>query len=397
MHRIALLENPVREYAWGSRTVLARLLGEPAPSAEPQAELWIGAHPTAPSFAVVEGVRLSLAELVARDPEAVLGRRVLARFGPRLPFLAKLLAAAKPLSLQAHPDAAQAREGYAREQARGIPLHAEGRSYRDASHKPELLCALEPFEALCGFRAPAEIRALLEALPAPGVREHLHGLLAGPQPLAGLLAGLLRLAPERRRALVAAAAAAAAGSSDPALAWIPRLAAEHPADAGALAPLYLRHLRLAPGEAIHLPARELHSYLGGFGIEVMASSDNVLRGGLTAKAVDVDELLRILRFAPGSVAPLRPEPDASGALVYRTPAQEFELSRLEVAPGRGFALPAERGVEVALCMRGALRVAAARSAVDLTPGRSALAPAAAGAYAVEGDGEAWRVRVAPQR
>ena len=145
MRRIALLENPVLDYAWGSRTAIATLLGQPGPAAEPQAELWMGAHPSAPSHVVVDGLRVSLVELVAKDPLAVLGPRVLARFGPRLPFLAKLLAAAAPLSLQAHPDAEQARAGFERENALGIPQGSARRCYRDASHKPELLCALEPF------------------------------------------------------------------------------------------------------------------------------------------------------------------------------------------------------------------------------------------------------------
>ncbi len=393
MRRIALLENPIRDYAWGSRSAIARLLDEAVPSPEPQAELWMGAHPVASSRVRVEGRRISLAEAVAADPEAILGPRVIARFGPRLPFLAKLLAAAAPLSIQAHPDARQAREGFAREQALGIPLDSEKRCYRDRSHKPELLCALEPFEALCGFRPPAEIAGLAERLGAPAPRAFVAAALARPAPLEELATRLLRLEPAPRRALVAEAAEAAAHVDDPALRWIARLADLHPGDGGALAPLFLRHFRLAPGEAIFLPPGELHTYLGGFGVEVMASSDNVLRGGLTAKHVDGDELLRILRFEPGSGRALCPEPDATGAAVYRTPAEEFELSTLRIGAGRGFESDGERGVELLLCTQGTAVVAAGGDRVDLRPGWSCLVPAAAGAYSIAGEGELHRVAV----
>ena len=393
MRRIARLENPIRDYAWGSRTAIARLLGEPVPAAGPQAELWMGAHPGAPSHAEVEGRRVSLAELVAEAPDAILGPRVLARFGPRLPFLAKLLAAAEPLSIQAHPDARQAREGFARENALGIPLDSEKRSYRDASHKPELLVALEPFEALRGFRPPEEIRRLAERLGAPALLSSVAAALERPAPLEALFAGLLRLDAGRRRELVAEAARASAASDDPTLAWIARLDRLHPGDSGSLAPVLLQHLRLAPGDGIFLPPGELHTYLGGLALEVMASSDNVLRGGLTRKHVDVEELLRILRFEPASARVLRPEPGAGGAAVYRTPAAEFELALLRLAPGRGFAVGGERGVEVLLCTRGTATVDAAGGPLALGCGQSCLVPAAAGDYAVSGDADLYRVAV----
>jgi mannose-6-phosphate isomerase len=342
---------------------------------------------------VVDGRRVSLAELVAKDPEAILGARVLARFGPRLPFLAKLLAAATPLSLQAHPDAAQAQAGFAREHALGIPQGSERRCYPDASHKPELLCALEPFEALCGFRPPEAILALAERLGARDLADLVRAALDGPEPRAALLGGLLRLEPMRRGALVAEAAEAAPALADPGLAWIPRLARLHPGDAGALAPLFLEHVVLAPGEALFLPAGELHGYLGGFAVEVMASSDNVLRGGLTSKHIDVEELLRILRFEPRPLRPLHPDPDPSGALRYFTPAEEFELSRVCVGPGQVFAPAGDRGVEILQCTRGEVRVTDAGGSLVLGSGRSCLVPASAGPYRAEGEGDLYRVAV----
>jgi mannose-6-phosphate isomerase len=393
MRRIALLENPIRDYAWGSRTAIAALRGEPGPSAGPQAELWIGAHPSAPSHVEVDGRRVSLADLVAKEPLAILGPSVIARFGPRLPFLAKLLAAEAPLSLQAHPDEAQARAGFERENALGIPLGSEKRCYRDSSHKPELLCALEPFEALCGFREPGAIREQVGRLGHPGLEELVSAEFARPEPLQALLGALLRLDPGRRIDFVAAAADAASGLADPALAWIPRLARLHPGDAGALAPLFLEYVRLEPGDALFLPAGELHGYLGGFAVEVMASSDNVLRGGLTSKHVDAEELLRILRGTPSESRALRAEPDATGALRYVTPAEEFELSRVRVGRGRAFTPARGRGVEILLCTRGQVRVIGEEEPIELRPGRSCLVPAAAGAYRAEGEGELYRVAV----
>ena len=393
MRRIALLENPIRDYAWGSRTAIAALLGDPGPSAGPQAELWMGAHPSAPSHVVQDGRRVPLPELVAKDPEALLGPRVAARFGPRLPFLAKLLAAAAPLSLQAHPDAAQARAGFERENALGIPLGSAARCYPDPSHKPELLCALEPFEALCGFRRPEAIRASAQRLGVRELVDFVAAALARPQPLAALLGGLLRLEPRRRAGIVAAAAQAASTAADPGLAWLPRLARLHPDDAGALAPLFLEYLRLEPGEALFLAPGELHGYLGGFAVEVMASSDNVLRGGLTAKHVDPDELLRILRCEPHAPRALRPEPDAHGALRYPTPAAEFELSRVCLGPDRAFSPEGDRGVEILLCTLGRARVLGEGGPIELRPGRSCLVPAAAGRYRAEGEGALHRVAV----
>ena len=166
---IALLENPIQEYAWGSRTAIAELLGRSTPAPRPQAEMWMGAHPRAPSRVRLDGRRLSLIEWIERNPDEVLGAAVRERFAGRLPFLFKVLAVERPLSIQAHPDARQAREGFAREEELGIVRDAPERCYRDRSHKPELICALTPFRALRGFRSVAQIRALLDALDAPSL------------------------------------------------------------------------------------------------------------------------------------------------------------------------------------------------------------------------------------
>jgi len=291
MDRIRLLRNPIREYAWGSRTALAELLGQPSPSAQPQAELWMGAHPVAASDVRCDSHWVPLGDWIRRDPEAVLGPEVARRFAGELPFLLKVLAAAQPLSLQAHPDAARARAGFERENAAGIALDAPQRCYRDPSPKPELVCALTPFAALCGFRPIDDIVAQVDGLRA----RHLAGLMEplrrdrSRENLRGFYRGLMELAAsEAAEAVAEAVEAAASGYGDPEVrSWLRELGEAHPGDPGVLSPLFLNLLELRPGEALFLPAGELHAYLRGTAVEIMASSDNVLRGGMTEKHVDV--------------------------------------------------------------------------------------------------------------
>jgi len=396
--RIALLENPIQEYAWGSRTAIAELLGHSAPARRPQAEMWMGAHPHAASRVRLDGHRVSLIEWIERHPDEVLGAPVRERFAGRLPFLFKVLAVERPLSIQAHPDARQAREGFAREEAQGIDRDAPERCYRDRSHKPELICALTPFRALRGFRSVAEILALLDALDAPGLAPE-RACLSGPGAgaLRDFLAGLLTMDPERRaRVIQEVAAAATAGAAEqPAFASVLRLLEERPGDLGALAPLFLNAVRLEPGQAMFLPAGELHCYLGGVGVELMASSDNVLRGGLTGKHVDVPELLRILHFRETRVEVLSLEGGAGGEAHYRTPAEEFRLSRFDVAPGAPFASGSDRSVELLLCTAGDVRIASAADAepLALAKGASCIVPACAGRYRVEGEGTLYQASV----
>ncbi len=399
MLRITLLENPIREYDWGSRSAIAELLGRPSPSAAPQAELWMGAHPSAPSTIELAGVRRSLHADIAEHPREWLGARVQADFAGRLPFLLKVLAADRPLSIQAHPDAAQAREGFARENAAGVVLDAAERCYRDASHKPELLCALTPFWALRGFRAPREILALSEQLAVPELAAAAACLRAPGEGevLDRWLRGLFSLTAEARVRLVRAVARAAVehADADVAFEWISRLQQLNRDDVGVLAPLFLHTLRLEPGEAMFLPARELHAYLQGVGIELMASSDNVLRGGLTTKPVAVDELLRVLCFEPAQPTRLTAQRDASGWERYATPAREFELARATLRGGPALVSESERSIEILLCTEGAIDLVAgaADERVRLARGQSCVVPASAPIYRVSGSGTLYRASV----
>ncbi|MCQ6555523.1 mannose-6-phosphate isomerase, class I [Streptomyces sp. C10-9-1] len=362
------LANTVRPYAWGSTTALPELLGT-APTGEPQAELWMGAHPGAPSGTP----RGPLDEVIAAAPERELGAASVAAFGPRLPFLLKLLAAGAPLSLQVHPDLDQAAEGHAREHARGVPLDAPHRNYRDTNHKPELLCALTPFEGLCGFRRPVEAADLLAALEVDSLKPYVDLLHAHPEDAAlrEVLTAVLTADREETAATVTEAAAAAERLGGPYTPYA-AIAHHHPGDPGVIAAMLLNHVRLQPGEALFLGAGVPHAYLDGLGVEIMANSDNVLRCGLTPKHVDVPELLRIVRFEAAEPAVLRPEAPPGGEEVYETPADEFRLSRFVLAPGSAPRDVTATGAQILLCTAGSAELS---GELALGPGESVFVPA----------------------
>jgi len=356
------LRNPVKHYAWGSRTVIPELLGAASPSAEPWAELWIGAHPRAPSEVEVGGAWRSLRAWVEDRPARVLGERVLARFGAQLPFLLKVLAAEQPLSLQAHPDAALAAEGFAREEAARIPADAPERRYPDANPKPELICALGPFEALCGFREPGDLRARAAALGARTLEAVLARTDATARP-GDVLARLLRLpAPERRAVAAELADCASRSAGGPELVWLARLHERYPGDVACAAPLLLHYLKLERGEALYLRPGDLHGYLRGSALEIMAASDNLVRAGLTPKHVDVEELLRVMNPDPGLPPRVAPVGGEAGETLYAPPTEWFRLALVTVETSAPRAFPVSRGAEVLLCLEGRGELAASDAA-----------------------------------
>ena len=392
----ARLVNTVRPYAWGSVRALAELLGE-EPTGEPQAELWMGAHPGAPSLVDRGAGPRALDELIAADPVGELGPAVLERFGARLPFLFKVLAVGQALSVQVHPTLAQARAGFADEEARGIPVDAPERTYRDGNHKPEMICALSGFDALCGFRPCAETADLLDALRLPVLDRWAKTLRTAPEPEALRTVLAEALGDERGSGTAyavaaalpgaAAAAAAAGGPHAAALAAYAAVVRDYPGDPGIIAALLLNHVRLSPGQALYLGAGVPHAYLGGLGVEVMANSDNVLRCGLTPKHIDVPELLRVVDFratAPTVVDP-RPVPGSAGDDVYPAPVDEFLLNR-HTLTGAAQSVDGEGGPQILLCVAGeAALVDADGESLRLTRGQSAYLPAAAGPVQVESD------------
>lgn len=378
------LDNTVRPYAWGSPTAIPQLLGV-EPTGEPQAEMWMGAHPGAPS----RTDRGTLVEVVDADPEKELGPAAVARFGPRLPFLLKILAAGAPLSLQVHPDLAQAKEGYADEERRGIPVDAPHRNYKDANHKPELICALTEFDGLCGFRDPLQAAALLDDLGVDSLKPYVDLLHAHPEDAAlrEVLTAILT-ADRDEMSRTVTEAAAACDRLGGAYAPYADIAHHYPGDPGVIAAMLLNHVRLQPGESLYLGAGVPHAYLDGLGVEIMANSDNVLRCGLTPKHVDVPELLRIVRFLPSDPGVLRPEASPDGEEVYETPIDEFRLSRY-VLPEAGAAHDLTRPTpQILLCTAGTVRA----GEHDLTPGESVFVPAGEKAE-VSGTGTLFRATV----
>ncbi|MER7841736.1 mannose-6-phosphate isomerase, class I [Streptomyces sp. NPDC096040] len=378
------LDNTIRPYAWGSPTAIPQLFGV-EPSGKPQAEMWMGAHPGAPS----RTARGTLVEVIDANPKAELGEAAVARFGPRLPFLLKILAAGAPLSLQVHPNLEQAREGYEDEERRGIPVDAPHRNYKDANHKPELICALTEFDGLCGFRAPEQAAELLEALGVDSLKPYVDLLRARPEEAAlrEVLTAILTADREEMAQTVAETAAACTrlgGDHAP----YADLAHHYPGDPGVIAAMLLNHVRLQPGEALFLGAGIPHAYLNGLGVEIMANSDNVLRCGLTPKHVDVPELLRVVRFEAGDAGVLRPEAAPDGEEVYETPIDEFRLSRYVLPEGttaHDLTLPTP---QILLCTAGAVRA----GEYDLTPGQSVFVPAGEKAE-VSGAGTVFRATV----
>ena len=376
------MDNPVRPYAWGSRTVIAGCWARPTPSPHPEAEMWLGAHPGDPSHLVGDdGGRVSLLDAVRADPEALLGADRAAKWSGNLPFLLKVLAADEPLSLQAHPSAAQAAEGFARENAAGIPVDAPTRNYRDGSHKPELICALTEFHALVGFRAVPQTLALLRALDVAELASH-RALLEAQPDADGLRAlfttwitlpqsVLDRVLPALQEACVRLAQSGGEFGREARMAL--ELSERYPGDAGVLAALLLNLAVLQPGEALYLPAGNLHAYLSGAGIELMANSDNVLRGGLTSKHVDVAELLRVLDFRRGRRRCCAASRPTAGSATTRTP-RSSSCAGCDGDGGAGEVPVPDSGPRILLCTGGSAQVRTARRG----PGARARAGAVAG-------------------
>jgi mannose-6-phosphate isomerase len=398
------LTNTVRPYAWGSTTAIPELLGT-EPTGEPQAELWMGAHPGAPSRIDRGDGPVPLDAVIAADPAAELGDSTVKRFGPRLPFLFKVLAAGAPLSVQVHPDLAQAKAGFADEEARGVPADAPERNYKDANHKPEMIVALSPFDGLCGFRHPTEAADLLESLDVDALRPYADILRAHPedQALREVLAAVLGAEPAAIAETVHAAAEAAARLADTPgtpyaadLAAYAKAARSFPGDRGLIAAMLLNYVRLQPGEALYLGAGVPHAYLDGLGVEIMANSDNVLRCGLTPKHIDVPELLRIVRFEAGDPGVLRPEAAPDGEEVYAAPIDEFRLSRYGLAPGADARLLGPGTPQILLCTSGRAQVRTAGDdgpGLTLSRGESAYVPAAE-RVELTGEGTVFRATVA---
>jgi len=399
MTKISPLKNPIQNYPWGSRTFIPQLMGEAAPADKPQAELWMGVHPKAPSQVMVDGEWISLPEWIQKNPEQILGKAASVRFSNNLPFLFKVLAAARPLSIQAHPDRNQAREGFARENRMQIPMDAPHRNYRDENHKPEILCALTPLWALSGFRKIDDLMALADRIAAPALKDKalLVRRSSEAEGLKAFFSHLMTMDKGAQRQLVREVVhdIGKHSTTESALEWVVRLNGEYPGDMGVLSPIFMNVVHLQPGEAIYTPSGRLHAYLEGAAIELMTNSDNVLRGGLTSKNVDVPGLLRILNFTPDDVDILRPERHRDGQSIYRTPAEEFLLSLISIGEGSVFESSRTRSAEIMICTEGKARIAdlGSKETLVMSKGTALIVPADVEQYRIEGKGTIYKATV----
>ena len=380
------LAATTQHYDWGDERFIAELQRRPA-SGEPEAELWMGAHPKAPAH--VADTAESLAAVIESDPTTALGAAAAERFG-QLPFLAKVLAADQPLSIQAHPSLAQAAAGFERENGAGIPLDSPVRTYRDPNHKPELICALTPFEAKCGFRPLDATRELFDSLGGDAlapVRERLGADGREADVLADVLAWLLRSSDGETlaRSVVEAAAASSGGPYERELQWTAEIARLHPGDVGVVVALLLNHVVLEPGQAVFLGAGNLHAYLRGAGIELMANSDNVVRGGLTSKHIDVEELLHVVDCTP--IDP--PVQTATGCIhTFDSPVPEFSLTRVVVSDDVRLRV---QGPEILVVTEGIVEfVTQAGHELAVQAGEPVWVPASDGCYLARGGGVFYR-------
>ncbi|MEV6287822.1 mannose-6-phosphate isomerase, class I [Kribbella sp. NPDC051770] len=386
---VVRLSNTVRDYAWGSPTAIPALLGV-EPDGKPQAELWMGAHESAPSV-LASGE--SLYDLVSSAPAEVLGDETAERFDGRFPFLAKILAAAQPLSIQAHPSPEQAVDGYRRDEEAGIPRDAADRNYKDSWPKPEILIAVEPFDALVGFRPLDRTVALLDALGAPALEELTAALRDGK--LREAFTDFMGSDRDSIRPLVAALAEACERYTGQEFALevetLARLAVDFPDDPGVLAALLLNRVRLERFESVYLPAGNVHAYLRGTGFEVMANSDNVLRGGLTSKHIDVPELVSVVDFEPLADPVLHGVAVAPGVTAYETGSPYFAVRRVDLTGG-AVVVPAE-GARIVAVVDGDVTVGAEGTdeTEALSGGQSAFLRGPEGPCSLRGSGTAFVV------
>lgn len=399
VHRMRRLKNPIQNYAWGSKTAIAELTGRSGPSTKPEAEMWMGTHPKAPSIVICNGDTMTLNDLIAKYPNEILGEKVAHRFGNQLPFLFKVLAAAEPLSIQAHPNQNQARTGYERENRAGIPIGASHRNYRDDNHKPEIICALTEFWGLSGFRPIDDLRRLLKDYCPDTLAVFFASLhrLPSENALRKLFSHMLTLPDREKNNSIAEAIdqAQKTAPDDPLSLWLLKLGTAYPGDIGILAPIFLNLVRLAPGQAMYLPAGWLHAYLEGVGIELMANSDNVLRGGLTPKHVDRDELMGVLKFEACDPGVMIAQSISRTEARFSTSADEFSLAQLTVAPGANHEASYHRNIEILLLISGqaTLETITTGEQLHVSRGESVLIPAAVGSYRISGQAEIYKATV----
>ena len=385
------LEPARQQYAWGSTSAIPELLGV-ADDGAPWAEAWYGSHPAGPAR-VTGGDALS--ELIDAEPERLLGEDIIWRFGRRLPFLLKLIAPERPLSLQVHPSQTQAAEGYALEDEAGIALDHPSRNYKDTNHKPEMVLALTRFQAVAGFRAPRRAVEVLAGLDSALARRMRRTLRLNPtrygirQVFSDVVSAATRPSPQEIDELVTEITARFEAGTSPSLrvdSNVLKMAGTFPGDPGIAAALLLNPVTLQPGEALFVPAGSVHAYISGLGVEVMASSDNVLRAGLTAKHIDVPEMLACVDYV--AAPPVRPAPEylSRATRAYYAPVDDFELMVTTVVAADGRLPVPGRGPRILLAVEGAMTLVTQAGSQTLAQGEAVFVGADERGLSVEGEG-----------
>lgn len=380
-------------YPWGTVDFIPDLLGINNSDGEHYAELWMGTHPRGESVTLEDGQPVS--DIIKSDPESILGKKTLDKFGGSLPFLFKVLSAGSPLSIQAHPNKKQAEEGYERENRASVPLDAYNRNYRDNNHKPEIICALTPFTAMCGFRTSQEINTLFAGTGSQLYREFLYSLLnpaeekAEPAILKDFFSTYMVLEEEIKRDLIEEVLSWAKGEGIREAELVRKFAELYPGDSGVLSPLFLNVFSLKKGEALFQGPGELHAYVEGTGIELMANSDNVLRGGMTPKNVDLDELLNILDFGAEKPTVITGKERKKCLFSYKTEAEEFLLERAVLDGSCGAVEVTCDSAQIVLCVQGNGILDYQGGSVEFAKGDSILIPFTAHSYTLRGAAECF--------
>jgi mannose-6-phosphate isomerase len=331
-HSFYPMENIIQNYVWGSRTSIRELLGINNPDNQHQAEIWMGTHANGCSKIKVDSKKQLLSDFIDQHKSEALAAQTETQFG-ELPYLFKVLAAGEALSIQVHPSKAQAEIGFAKEEQAGIPRTAANRNYKDPNHKPELVYALTPYQAMNGFREFAETIALFKQVNISAITDLVDAFAAAPDSkgLESFFSAILSVQGEVKESAVKSLLEYAnANKNDPLFALILELAEQHPGDIGLFSPLMLNVITLQPGEAMFLYACTPHAYLKGTGLEIMANSDNVLRAGLTPKYIDVKELVACTKFEAIPFDTLRFTPEEKeGGLYYAIPVDDFKFALFE--------------------------------------------------------------------
>jgi mannose-6-phosphate isomerase len=382
------LKNPIKNFPWGSRTVISDHFGIENLASDHQAELWMGAHPSSSSVISSEGIDVRLCDAISSNPELWLGKNQ--KISQSLPFLMKVLAAEEPLSIQVHPSKTSAESGFASENERGVPLDSECRNYKDPNHKPELVYAITPYLAMNGFREFEQIVANFDLVDVSSIEDLYKPFRQNPcsLTLASFFSSLLALNGDRKERAIVELLASIEESKPDFWPLIKRLQGLYPRDIGLFSPLFLNIIELKPGQAMFLYAETPHAYINGLGVEIMANSDNVLRAGLTPKHIDIDELVKNTCFEPISFKSIVMEPVKTTSIKsYPIPVDDFKFD--VITPVQQVLIPM-KSAEILFCLSGSINIKAESGSHVLNKGESVVLPASANQYEILGQGTVAR-------